>query len=178
MLFWLMNPATALSLSVAFAAGAWGIFVLWPVAIGAGFQPTSKTTVRRMLEIAKVGPDDVVYDLGSGDGRLLIISTKERGARSVGIEADPLRVLWSRTMLARAGVKDAARVKWGNFFHETISDATVVTLFLMEGTNAKLKAKFKNELAPGTRIVSHVWRIEGWQPSVVDKERNVYLYIV
>ena len=127
--------------------------------------------------MAAVGPNDTVFDLGSGDGRLLIESAKGRGARAVGIEADPLRVAWSRMMIAKAGVGQRARVIWGNFFHTNIADASVITLFLMKGTNARLKTKFATELRPGTRIVSHEWRIEGWSPVEEDEERKVYLYV-
>lgn len=130
-----------------------------------------------MLDIAQAGPGDVVYDLGSGDGRIVIEAAK-RGSQGVGIEADPLRVLWSRMMLRLSGVSHKTRIVWGNFFDSKLTDATVVTLFLMPHTNARLGPKLKKELAPGSRVVSYVWKIEGWVPSVSDKEKEMYLYVL
>ena len=174
----MVNIWSDLGLVFVIVAGSWSVFTLWPVVIGAGFQPTSKKAVGRMLALANVGAADTVYDLGSGDGRLLVESAKLFGAKSVGIEADPLRVAWSRILISRAGVGERARVIWANFFRVNISEASVVTLFLMAGTNSRLRTKFTSELKPGTRIVSHEWRIEGWRPVAEDKEQKVYLYVV
>lgn len=158
------------------AVGA--LSVIWPMAIGSAWEPTSMRIVRLMLEIAEVGPADIVYDLGSGDGRILVEAARRRQARAVGIEADPFRVLWSRLMIALLDLRNRARIVWGNFFRQSISEATVVTLFLTQRTNQRLKAKLQQELKPGTRVVSHVWTFDGWLPSKVDTEAEVYMYVM
>ena len=124
------------------------------------------------------GPSDVVYDLGSGDGRVLVEAAKTYHAKAVGIEADPLRVLISRYSVAMSHVQGQARVIWGNFFHTNLSEATIVTMFLSQGTNQKLKPKFMAELRPGTRVVSHVWTFDGWSPVSRDERQNLSMYVI
>ncbi len=153
------------------------IFVLWSSAIGAGFEPTSQKKVRWMLELAAVNSNDVVYDLGSGDGRIVIESARRFGSRAVGIEADPTRVLWSRLMAKLFRVDGKVRIIWGNFFNQPLQEASVVTLFLTENTNSQLKTKLEAELKPGTRIVTYVWKIEGWEPKAMNSKRELYLYV-
>jgi precorrin-6B methylase 2 len=145
--------------------------------VGAGFEPTKMNKVRWMLDIARAGPGDVVYDLGSGDGRI-VMEAARRGSRAVGIEADPIRVMWSRMMVRFSGLSDRARIVWGNFFDSNFRDATVVTLFLMPHTNRRLRSRLREELRPGTRVVSYVWKIEGWEPAMADPKKEMYLYVV
>lgn len=124
------------------------------------------------------GPSDVVYDLGSGDGRIVVEAAKTYHARAVGVEADPLRVLFSRLAIALRHLNGQAKVVWGNFFHVDLSEATIVTLFLSQDTNRRLMPKLMAELRPGTRVVSHVWTFEGWTPSSRDAEAELSLYVV
>jgi precorrin-6B methylase 2 len=151
---------------------------MWPLVIGAAWTPTSRMVVRRMLEMAEVDCRDIVYDLGSGDGRIVIEATKRHQAKAVGIEADPLRVFWSRLMIIVLGVHHLVKIVWGNIFHQDISEATVVTLFLLQKTNQKLKPKLQQELKPGTRIVSYWWDFSGWVPTQVDKKERIYMYVM
>jgi len=148
----------------------------WTVLIGARWQPTPLKTVRAMLDLAEVKSEDTVYDLGSGDGRIIITASREYGADSVGIEADPFRYLyvWIRIRLLRLSRKTT--VIWGSFFPKDLSRATVVTLFLSQKANDSLKSKLIEELKPGTRIISHWWEFDGWKPEKVDREFKVYLY--
>lgn len=152
------------------------IWIMWSAVIGAGFEPTSKNLVTKMLEMADIGPDDVLYDLGSGDGRIVIEAVKGYGASAVGIEADPIRVLWSRMFLFYNGIHDKSKIKWGNFFNEDIIEATAVTLFLGGKTNQKLKEKLVEELKPGTVVVSYIWKFHGWKPVEVNYRDGIYLY--
>ncbi len=152
------------------------IWIMWSSVIGAGFEPTSMKLVHKMLEMAEIGPDDVLYDLGSGDGRIVIEAVKNYNASAVGIEADPIRVLWSRMFLLRNGIQDKAEIRWGNFFNKDITEATAVTLFLGGKANQKLKTKLVNELKPGTVIVSYIWKFHGWNPIIVDYDNEIYLY--
>jgi len=128
------------------------------------FVPTPQSVVNAMLRLASVGPDDVVYDLGSGDGRIVVLAALEYGARSVGVELDPELVEASRQVARSAGVTDRARFIEGDLFTTDISQATVVTLFLSPGINARLESKLKQELKPGTRVVSHQFGIGNWVP--------------
>jgi len=172
-----MTPVLIISLILA-VIGIIMIWIFWSSIIGAGWEPTSRKRVKKMLEMAKVGSDDILYDLGSGDGRIVIDAAKKCNARAVGMEADPLRVLWSRLTILLSGLSSRAKIVWGNFFNQNISEATVVTLFLSDTANQKLKLKFQEELKPGTRIVSYVWTFEGWEPVKEDKIDEIYLYII
>jgi Cyclopropane fatty acid synthase and related methyltransferases len=96
-----------------------------------------------MLEMAEVHPEDLVYDLGSGDGRIVIEAAREYNARGVGVEADPLRVGWSRLKVMRMRLSSRVKILWGNLFHQNLSQATVVTLFLWGRTNENLKENYK-----------------------------------
>lgn len=154
------------------------VWIFWSSIIGAGFQPTSRKLVKQMLDMAEVGSSDIVYDLGSGDGRIVIDSVKKYNAKAVGMEADPLRVFWSRLIIIILGIGNRAKIVWGNFFNQNISEATVVTLFLSDTANQKLKSKFQEELKPGTRIVSYVWTFKGWIPVKVNKAEEIYLYVI
>jgi predicted RNA methylase len=158
--------------------GLFLIWIFWSSIIGAGFQPTSKKLVKQMLDMAEVGTEDIVYDLGSGDGRIVINAVKKYNAKAVGLEADPSRVFWSRLVITLSGIGNRAKIVWGNFFNQNISEATVVTLFLSDTANQKLKSKFLEELKPGTRIVSYVWKFRGWKPVKADETEEIYLYVI
>ncbi|CDG65606.1 MAG: hypothetical protein PWQ15_1857 [Methanobacterium sp.] len=131
-----------------------------------------------MLDLAQVSEDDVVYDLGSGDGRIVIEAAQQYHAQGVGVEADPLRVIWSWIRISLLGLRPQVKIIWGNLFHQDISRATVVVLFLWGRTNDKLKYKLQKELKPGTRVVSYVWKFKGWDPVKIDRKDRIYLYIV
>lgn len=151
-------------------------WIMWSAIIGAGFEPASKRKVLKMLEMAGIGSSDTLYDLGSGDGRIVFEAVKKYNAKAVGIEADPIRVLWSRLFLIFSGLRDNSKIKWGNFFNEDISEATAVTLFLGDKANQKLKKKLVKELKPGTPVVSYVWTFDGWEPTKVNYKDRIYLY--
>jgi SAM-dependent methyltransferase len=152
--------------------------LLWTAPAGAPWLPTSRKHVRRMLTLAGVRPGEVVYDLGSGDGRVLFIAAREFGARAVGIELDPLRYLWTQVWITLLGLRGQVRVIRGNFFTQDISEADVVTLYLLPKTNIRLRRKLWRELRPGARIVSSVFIFPGIVPAHIDKEAHLYLYKV
>ena len=135
----------------------------------APYVPTTRSVVREMLRVADVSEGDVVYDLGSGDGRIPIMAAKEFGARGVGIEIDPDLVEKARTKAKMAGVADRVEFRRGDLFKTDLSDATVVTLYLWPEINVKLRPKLLRQLDPGDRIVSHDFRMGDWAPdSTVD----------
>jgi SAM-dependent methyltransferase len=143
------------------------------------FVPTWEPVVYQMLELAGVTKDDVVYDLGSGDGRIVILAAQKYGARGVGIELDPKLVEVSRQVALEAQVADRVRFVEGDLFTADISPATVVTLFLSPSVNNELEPKLRRELKPGTRIVSHQFAIGTWAPekTVRAKEDGTHLYL-
>jgi SAM-dependent methyltransferase len=128
------------------------------------FVPTPPEVVKAMLETAKVGKGDIVYDLGSGDGRIVIAAAERYGARGVGIEIDPVLVLEARLNAAAAGQAERVTFVEGDFFTADLAEATVVTLYLSPSVNLRLRSRLQRELKPGTRIVSHQFAIEGWPP--------------
>jgi ubiquinone/menaquinone biosynthesis C-methylase UbiE len=138
---------------------------VWAVASAqVPFVRTPKRVVSAMLEIAGVGPNDVVYDLGSGDGRLVVTAAKRFGARGVGIDMDPVRIAEGIASAKAQGVADKVRFIEQDFFEADISEATVVTLYLVPHINLKLRPKLWRELKPGTRVVSHNYDMGDWKP--------------
>jgi len=121
------------------------------------FVPTPQEVVDAMLKLAKVSKNDVIYDLGSGDGRIPITAARTYGARAVGIDIDPQRIKEATENLKTAGVGDRVRFLNQDLFTTDISEATVVTLYLLGPLNVKLIPKLNKELKPGTRIVSHAF---------------------
>jgi cyclopropane fatty-acyl-phospholipid synthase-like methyltransferase len=121
------------------------------------FVPTPQEVVDAMLKLAKVTKNDVIYDLGSGDGRIPITAAKTYGARGVGIDIDPQRIKEATENLKTAGVGDRVKFLNQDLFTTDISEATVVTLYLLPSLNVKLIPKLNKELKPGTRIVSHAF---------------------
>jgi len=149
-------------------------FVL-PSLTGAPWVPTSNETVRKMLLLSKVKPGEEVYDLGSGDGRVVIISTKEFGARSTGIEIDIFRAFYSKLLIRLLGLGGRARIIWSSFYRVDLSRADVVTVYLLPQTNDKLMPKLERELRPTSRVVSHAFRFD-WQLIDSDDGARIYVY--
>ena len=129
------------------------------------YVPTPQPVVDAMLQLADVQPNDIVYDLGSGDGRVVITAATKYGARGVGIEIDPALVQVATHGAAAAGVSDRVRFVKEDLFTANISEATVVTLYLLQSINERLRPKLIRELKPGTRVVSHVFNMgPEWPP--------------
>jgi SAM-dependent methyltransferase len=142
------------------------------------FVPTPQSVVDAMLDLARVTPADVVYDLGSGDGRIPITAAKKYGARGVGVEIDMFYLRDAYDNLARAGVGDRVRFLNEDLFESNISEATVVTLFLLPRLNLQLIPKFKRELRPGTRIVSHKFDMgDEWPPEETRDVDGLMIYL-
>jgi len=129
--------------------------------------PTDDHVVAAMLKMARVTKDDVVYDLGCGDGKIVIAAAKRFGARGVGVDIDPVRVREAKAAAIAAGVEDKVTILQGNIFDPAIAigDATVVMLYLLESLNEKLRPRLQAELKPGTRIVSNAFHMgSSWPP--------------
>jgi precorrin-6B methylase 2 len=133
------------------------------------FVPTPQEVVDAMLQVAKVGPNDVLYDLGSGDGRIPITAAKRYGTRGVGIDIDPVRVQEARTNAKKEDVTDKVQFIQDDLFAQDLSKATVISLYLLPSLNLKLRPVLL-KLKPGTRIVSHAFDMGDWTP---DQTLNV-----
>ena len=153
-------------------------WIAWSGVVGAPWIPTPEKRVRSMLEMAGVSSEDILYDLGSGDGRIIVMAGKEFGATSIGIEVDPLRLIWSRFAIRRNNLSSKVRVIRGNFFNISLANATVVSLYQGYIINKKIRDKLAKELRPGTRVVSYRFVLDGWTPVKTDEKESIYLYIV
>jgi SAM-dependent methyltransferase len=152
------------------------ISILWTDLKGAPYVATPRRTARRMLELAEVSPEDVVYDLGSGDGRLLWLAVQKFGARAVGIEIDPLRYAWTKLLIRFKGLQGQVEVIRADFFGVDLSAASVVTAYLLRDTNRKLMAKLEQELPAGARVVSRKYIFPDWNLIHEDPVEELYVY--
>lgn len=199
----LTPPAVSLALvaAIVLLAQAWG----WPTTLRANssssaiagvtgqgrpdapqlapYVPTPQQVVDRMLALAGVGPGDVIYDLGCGDGRIPITAAKRYGARGVGVDVDPQRIAEANANAKQEGVSDRVRFLLQDAMTTDVSDATVVTLYLLSASNLKLRPILTRQLKPGARIVSHAFSMGDWQPDKVDTfvdssgtSRTLYLW--
>jgi SAM-dependent methyltransferase len=168
------------------AALGWAAIGVGCMAPGAEvpYVQTPDTVVREMLRLAGVGPGDVVYDLGSGDGRVVIIAAQEFGAGGVGVEIDPALVAQSQERARRLGLAERARFVHRDIFETDVSAATVLTLYLSPELNARLRPKLARELAPGARIVSHDFPMGDWPPARTvrvesrDRSHTLFLWVL
>lgn len=144
------------------------------------YVPTPHDVVEQMLKLAGVKKGDVVYDLGCGDGRIVVMAAQKFGARGVGIDINPERIAEAKQNAEQAGVADRVKFLQQNLFDADIREATVVTLYLLPSVNLRLRPKLQQDLKPGARIVSHSFDMGDWKP---DKEveyngRKLYLWII
>jgi protein-L-isoaspartate O-methyltransferase len=141
------------------------------------YVPTPPDVVDAMLSLARVTADDVVYDLGAGDGRIVIAGARRYRARGVGVELQPALVAEARANVIKAGVDNLVTIIEGDVFTTDLSPATVITLYLLPDMNERLRPKLLRELRPGARIVSHDFPIGSWKPDVVSRVRNRTIYL-
>ena len=154
---------------------------LWTqVSIQAPYVQTPPEVVSAMLKLAGVRKDDLVYDLGCGDGRIVIAAARDFGARAVGVDINPARIREAQQNARRAGVRDRIEFRQQDLFDTDISRATVVTLYLLPEVNLALRPKLLRELKPGTRIVSNSFDMGDWRPDKVVQvaEGKLYYWVV
>ncbi len=153
-------------------------WVYLPALWGAPYVPSSWKTVKKMLQMAEVQPGQRVVDLGAGDGRIVIAAARLFKAQAVGVEIDPLRCILANALILLLGLRGRARVHYGNMMSFDVSDADVVTLYLLQGTNQALKERLAEQLRPGARIVSHSFSMSGWAPAAIDDDKGIFVYEV
>ena len=148
------------------------------------YVPTPEAVVAEMLRVANVSKNDVLYDLGSGDGRIVITAAQKYGARGVGIDLDPIRIKEAEENARAAGVTDKVKFVTGDIFDADIRPATVVTMYLLPDVNMKLRPKLLSDLKPGSRIVSHNYDLGDWTPKshktleISGTRHEVYFWVV
>ncbi|MFA6254681.1 MAG: hypothetical protein WC675_01455 [Patescibacteria group bacterium] len=156
-----------------------GTFVLGGIS-AAPWVPLWKDDIRRMMKIAEVKPGEIVYDLGAGDGRIIIIAATEFGAKATGFEIATLPYLLGYTKIILRGLAGKVKLKYANFFSQDLSQADVICMFLTPPAMKKIKPKLEKETKPGCRIVSYAFSLPGWPPKIVDKpnpkKATIYLY--
>jgi ribosomal protein L11 methylase PrmA len=147
----------------------------WTEFKGAGWQPAPRKAIESAFRLVRLNKDDVLYDLGAGDGRVIIAAAKA-GAKAVGIEIDPLRWLICKLRLKINRLEGKARAVCGDIYNVPLDPATVVFVYLRDWSTERLKDKFMTELRKGTRIIAYHWPLESWKPVAHDKENDVYVY--
>jgi SAM-dependent methyltransferase len=144
------------------------------------YLPSPPSVVDSMLKLARITKNDVVYDLGCGDGRIVIEAAKSFGVRAVGIDIDPRRIADARENAKKAGVEKLVEFRQADLFEADLHEATVVTLYLLPRLNVKLMPKLRHELPKGARVVSHDFDMGEWKPDqeTLVNGRNVYLWVI
>jgi precorrin-6B methylase 2 len=163
-LSWFVITGFALALALAWAAPAAAQDTQTLRRPDVIYVPTPPEVVDAMLKVAKVGPKDVVYDLGCGDGRIVVAAAKTYGARGIGIDIDPERIKEAEANVKASGVEQKVKIRNEDLFEANISEASVVTLYLLPSLNLKLRPKLWKDLKVGTRIVSHAFDMGDWEP--------------
>lgn len=170
-----MIPYWLIGLGVVFLLAS-ALWLVIPALYGVPWVPTREARIRRALQLAGIRPGEIFYDLGAGDGRVLLIAAEEFGAQAIGIEIGPVQSVlgWLRILLS--GTRHRARIRCGNFYRADLSDADVVFVYLTSSQTSRLAQKLEHELRPGARVVSIAADFPGWQPSRVDRESVIFLY--
>jgi protein-L-isoaspartate O-methyltransferase len=152
-----------------------------PADLDVPYVPTPKSVVNEMLALAQVSKNDTLYDLGSGDGRIVISAAQRFGTRGVGIDIDPNRIAEANANARAAGVTDLVQFRQQDLFTSDFSQATVVTLYLLPSVNLELRSQLLQQLEPGTRIVSHSFDMGDWKPEQVVRTQDgstLYAWVV
>jgi hypothetical protein len=151
-----------------------------PESLDVPYVPTPQSVVDKMLDIAKVTGEDYLIDLGSGDGRIPIAAAKRFGTKGMGVEIDPVRVQEAKTNAVNARVADKVEFRKQDLFETDLSQATVLTMYLLPRVNLQLRPRILNKLKPGTRVVSHSFDMGDWKPDqkIIVDGRPIYLWIV
>ena len=153
-----------------------GLWILVPSVYGLPWVPTREKRIRKALQLAKLQPGETLYDLGAGDGRVLLMAAREFGADAIGIEIGPVQCLlgWLRIWLS--GSRPKVRMRCGNFYKADISDADVVFVYATSSQTSRLLPLLERGLRPGARVVSIAADFPEWQPKLVDREMLIFVY--
>jgi SAM-dependent methyltransferase len=155
------------------------IGLLWifiPLLSGLPWVPTHRQRIHKALEISELRPGEILYDLGAGDGRVLVLAARQYGAHAVGIELSPAHcaLAWLRGLLS--GVSNLVSIRWGNFYKMNLEEADVVFAYLTPDHAARIRSQLEKQLHPGARVVTISADIEGWEPAAFDSNDLIFLY--
>ena len=153
-----------------------GLWLLVPALYGLPWIPTREKRIRRALELAELQPDETFYDLGAGDGRVLVMAAKEFWANAIGIEIGPVQCLVGWLRIFFSGSRQKVRMRCGDFYKTDISSADVVFVYATSSQTSKLLPLLERKLRPGARVVSIAADFSGWIPKIVDRENLIFLY--
>jgi SAM-dependent methyltransferase len=181
-----LRGSAAMMLAPALPATSWTVVVRAQAVdeiarpLDVPYVPTPMPVVDAMLDLAKVGKSDVVYDLGCGDGRIVVRASQRFGCRGVGVDLNPERVKEAKENARKNGVTQLTRFEVGDVFEFDFSPASVVTMYLLPSVNLKLRPRLQKELKPGTRIVSHDFNMGDWTPQAIREinRSRIYLWTV
>ena len=156
----------------------YGLWLLIPALYGLPWVPSSPRRIRKALEMAALKPGETLYDLGAGDGRVLVAAVKQFGARAVGIEVSPLHFLAAWLKILSSGCGGKARLIWNNMYNCELPGVDVVFAHTTAAQAPRLKAYLAGKLKPGARVVTVLYDLDGWQPSAMDDHEMVFLYVM
>lgn len=154
------------------------LYFFWPMLKGAPWIPTRMKKVRQMLSLAEIQSEEILYDLGCGDGRFIINAARRFGAKAVGIELNLFLYLWCQLIITILGLRRKVKIKYGNFFKRNLSDADVVICYLLPETNDKLEDKLLRELKPTARIISNSFVFNKLPVINEDVHKGIFIYKV
>ncbi len=154
----------------------YGLWVFVPFIAGLPWYATRPARIRKALQLAQIRPGEVLYDLGAGDGRVLIMAAREFGARAVGVEISPVHCLVAWLSARTKGVEDRVRVRLGNFYTTRLADADVVFAYMTSKQAPRIRRHLEQQLRPGARVVTISFDIDGWQPDNFDNQELIFLY--
>ena len=155
------------------------VSALWlvvPALYGVPWVPTREKRIRRALELVELRPGETLYDLGAGDGRVLLMAAKEFGAQAIGVEIGPVQWALGWLRIFFNGIRPKARIRCGNFYRADVAEADIVFVYLTSSQTTRLAKKLETELRPGARVVSVAADFPDWQPDIVDRELLIFAY--
>lgn len=152
------------------------LWILVPALYGLPPVPTKLSRIRKALKLVNLQPDEVIYDLGSGDGRVLIIAAREFGAQAVGIEIGPVQRAFSLVNIFRSGIRHKVRIEAGNFYKSDVGAADVVFVYATSKEVTKLASRLEKQMKPGSRLVSISADFPEWEPSAFDERELIFVY--
>jgi SAM-dependent methyltransferase len=172
----LQNPLLGL---FAFLVILFVLYLLWmviPILSGLPWIPTRPERIRRALALSHTSPGESFYDLGSGDGRALVIAAREFGLKAVGVEISPIHCIVARINAIIHGISNQVVIKWASFYKVNLRTADVIFVYMTSREASRLRPHLENLLRPGTRVITISCEIEGWQPAIFDREALIYIY--
>jgi SAM-dependent methyltransferase len=152
------------------------IWMIIPMISGLPWIPTRPARIHQALTLAHISPGDILYDLGAGDGRVLVMAAREFGARAIGIEISPIHCIAARVNALLKGVNNKVEIRWASFYNDDFKDADVIFVYMTSRETARLRPHLERQLQPGTRVISISCEIAGWQPAEFNREELIYLY--